>query len=276
MGMRWSAPVLALTFLLAGSWQLSAASHADGCHYDAVDGRLVCTSSGASTGPSRSTPPRVRPPNRYVYESTDATGAACHYWSTVPGGIDAWETANDPIVIVIVTTTPVCPLLVETPAEIAWRIFRAFPLAIPDPSFEPPGSGITGLSTYVATADPADITHVEVLPDGRTMEVWASVASLTVDWGDGSEGTFEPVEALGYPSGGVTHTYRTKTCDAAYREQHPSGGNCHPTLEAYPVTASFVWAGRYRIGGSWIDLGTLSRTATVAYDVDEVQGVLQP
>jgi hypothetical protein len=179
-------------------------------------------------------------------------------------------------VIVIVTTTPVCPFTTDPPAVIAWQIFRAFPLALPEPVFEPPHNGITGLPTYVATADPSDITHTEVLPDGRTMEVRARVALLTIDWGDGAEGVFEPAEALGFPSGGVTHTYETKTCDTVYRTDHPSGVNCHPTLEAYPVAASFVWAGSYRIGGGWIDLGTLSRTVTIPYDVDEVQGVLQP
>lgn len=273
--MRWSAPALALTLLVAGNWQPVAGSQDDDCQYDGPRGEIICSASGGSTAP-RPTTPRVRPPNRYVYESTDATGAACHYWSTIPGGIDTWEPANDPIVIVIVTTTPVCPFVAETPADIAWRIFRSFPLAIPDPSFEPPDNGITGLPTYVATADPSDITHLEVLPDGRTMEVWASVASLAVDWGDGAEEAFEPSQAVEYPSGGVTHTYVTKTCTAAYREGHPSGRNCHPTLEAYSVTASFVWAGRYRVGGAWIDLGTLTRSVTVPYDVDEVQGVLQP
>ncbi len=274
--MRWSAPALALTLFLAGSWQLGAGSNADGCHYDPTEGLIVCSSSGNSSGTSGPTDPRVRPPNQYVYQSIDATGSPCHYWSTTPGGIDAWEPANDPAVILLVTSTPVCPAANETPLERAWRIFRAFPLATPDPTFEPPVDGITGLPTFIGTADPPDITHSEVLPDGRTMEVRGRVLSLGVDWGDGSLGVFDPDEALGYPSGTATHTYETKTCGAVYRERHPSGGNCHPTLEAYPVTASFVWAGSYRIGGGWIDLGTLSRTVTTAYDVDEVQGVLQP
>jgi hypothetical protein len=121
-----------------------------------------------------------------------------------------------------------------------------------------------------------DITHLEVLPDGRTMEVHAAIAGLTVNWGDGTKGRFDPMQARPYPDGRVTHTYTTKTCDATYRREHPSGGNCHPTLEAYPVTATFTWSGRYRIGGGWIYLGTLDRSITVTYDVDEVQGVLEP
>jgi len=273
--MRRTAPLLALVLFVAGSWWLAAGSYADDCYYDIAQGQLLCSASGGSTGPTAD-PPRERPPNRYLYESIDVTGADCHYWSPVAGGIDTWNPANDPTVIWIVTTTPVCPVVTDPSMDLAWRIFRSFPLAIPDPSLEPPGAGITGLPTYLATPDPADITHTEVLPDGRKMEVRASVATLSVDWGDGAAGRYESGEASPYPSGSVTHTYTTKTCDPAYRRDHPSGGNCHLTLEEYPITATFAWAGRYRIGGAWIDLGTLTRTATTAYDVDEVQGVLEP
>ena len=273
--MRWSASVLALTFFLAGSWWLAAGSQADDCWYDVDDGRLLCSATGTTPGPTPD-PSRERPPNRYVYASTDETGADCHYWSPVVGGIDAWNPANDPTVIWIVTTTPVCPVVADPATDLAWRIFRSFPLALPEPSLEPPGAGITGLPTFLATPDPADVTHTEVLPDGRAMEVRASVATLSVDWGDGNTGRFDPGEASAYPTGSVTHTYTTKTCDPAYRREHPSGGNCHPTLEAYPISATFTWAGRYRIGGAWIDLGTLNRTVNLSYDVDEVQGVLDP
>ena len=108
------------------------------------------------------------------------------------------------------------------------------------------------------------------------MEVRAAVTALVVDWGDGTRRRYDPARALAYPDGDATHTYTVKTCDATYRVDHPAGGNCHPTLAAYPVTATYTWTGRYRIGSRWIDLGTLDRSATVQYDVDEVQGVLQP
>jgi len=274
--MRRTASVLFLGLFLAGSWSLAAGSYADNCRFDPVESSLVCSATGGTSGGARTDPPRERPPNRYVYQSTDATGADCHYWSPVPGGIDASDPANEPMIIWIVTTTPVCPAVADPDTDLAWRIFRSFPLAVPNPSLEPPVSGITGLPTYLATPDPADITHTEVLPDGRVMEVRASVASLAVDWGDGGMARYEPAEAGAYPTGSVTHTYTTKTCDPEYRRVHPSGGNCHPTLEAYPISATFAWSGRYRIGGGWIGLGTLSRTARLSYDVDEVQGVLEP
>jgi hypothetical protein len=159
---------------------------------------------------------------------------------------------------------------------VAWQVFRSFSLARPAPSLEPAAAGITGLPTFLATPDPADVTHSETLPDGRSLEVRASVATLTVDWGDGTRRNYRPGRALAYPAGTVTHVYTTKTCDAAYRQDGPIGANCHPTLAAYPITATFTWRGRYRIGGNWIDLGTLKRSTNVRYDVDEVQGVLQP
>ncbi|MGB5655723.1 MAG: hypothetical protein WBN35_03805, partial [Acidimicrobiia bacterium] len=106
---------------------------------------------------------------RYIYEATDATGAPCYYWSPTPGGLDVWDPGNDPAVAAIVLTTPVCPVIVETPEDTAWRIFRSFALALPDPSLEPAAAGITGLPTYLATPGPPDITHVELLPDGRSM-----------------------------------------------------------------------------------------------------------
>lgn len=272
--MRRSASALFLSIALAGSWWLAAGSYADDCRYDPERGKLVCSASGGSTNRSDTTPPRERPPMRYIYEATDATGAPCYYWSPTPGGLDVWDPGNDPAVAAIVLTTPVCPVIVETPEDTAWRIFRSFALALPDPSLEPAAAGITGLPTYLATPGPPDITHVELLPDGRSMEVWAAARTLVVDWGDGTNGSFDAASALTYPSGAVTHAYATKTCNPTYRSEHPYGGNCHPTLEAYPITATFVWEGRYRIGGGWIYLGTLDRTATVLYDVDEVQGVL--
>ena len=253
---------------------MAAASVADDCWYDPI-GEIHCAPGGTIPG-RPGTPPGERPPIRYLYETTRTGVGTCHYWSRTPGGVDAWDPANDPIVIRIVTTTPECPSPTVPVADTAWRIFRSFPLAAPAPTFEPPESGITGLPTYLASPDPPDVGHVEILPDGRRMDVRAEVVALVVDWGDGGESIADSSDARPYPAGSVTHTYTTKTCSPTYRETHPSGRNCHPTLEAYSITATYTWMGRFRIGGGWVDLGTLDRTATVSYDVDEVQGVLQP
>ncbi len=276
MGMRKIASAFTLITILIVTCYLSPVAKADDCYYDPGRGELICSPGGPGTPGDPGDPPRDRPPIRYIYTSTDPVVGDCYYGSRTPGGLDTWDPANDPAVIRITTSLPVCPAVPnDPPATVAWRIFRSFPLALPTPTFEPFGSGITGLPTYLATPDPADITHTELLPDGRTLNVMASVAALVVNWGDGAGANFDSSEARSYPTGGVTHTYTTKTCDVTYRQEHPSGGNCHPTLEAYPVTATFTWAGRYRVGGAWIDLGILNRTVTVPYDVDEVQGVLE-
>jgi hypothetical protein len=74
----------------------------------------------------------------------------------------------------------------------------------------------------------------------------------------------------------VTHTYVTKTCPPQYREEHPSGGLCHPSLEYYTIVAIYRWVGEYDVGSGWVQLGTLDRTASLPYDVDELRGVPVP
>ena len=266
--------VLALAFAVALTIGSSALAN-DHCRYD-EGAVLVCDISGTIPGddaPSEEPdeePPKARPPIRYLY----STGV-CYYWSGILGGLDTWDLANEATMYSIILFTPECdPAITDPDPDRAWRVFRSFPLAVPAPSFQPPNHGITGLLTYLATSDPATITHSELLPDGRLFEVRALVASLTVDWGDGATTTEDPAVALPFPDGRVTHTYQTKTCPPEYRATHPSGQNCHPTLEAYPVTATFTWFGEYRVGGAWIPIGTLDLTTTILYDVDEVVGVL--
>lgn len=209
-----------------------------------------------------------------MHTDTDPAIGDCHYWSNVPGGLDAWDPANDPAVIATVTSLPLCPGTPPTDPETrAWDVFRSWDLDPPDPEVSPAAFGITGLPTYITAVPPPVITHSEILPDGRTLEVRAAVASLDVEWGDGTRSTHRPGEATGYPDGGVAHTYDLKTCSPEYRAEHPSGGLCHPELETYPVTVEHTWVGEYRVGGPWTTLGALVRSAEFRYDVDEALGV---
>ena len=226
------------------------------------------TDSGTGTG--------VRVDIDYVGPRWIVDDGDCYYfsWTAVAGGMDMLDTAYDSRVFALVRSKPRCTWDTTDLGE-AWRIFRSFPLAKPTPSFNPEGGGITGYPTYLAATNPATINHSEALPDGRTFQVRAWVSTLNVDWGDGWALPHDPAHALPYPDGVVTHIYKTKTCPPDYRVTHPSGRNCHPTLEAYPVTATYTWCGEYRIGGgSWLPIGTLDLATTIAYDVDEVFGVL--
>ena len=98
-----------------------------------------------------------------------------------------------------------------------------------------------------------------------------------IDWGDGTPAiAYDPAGLLPYPDGRARHTYALKTCPADYRASHPSGGNCHPRLESYPSGSPSAGRRATGSGGAWVDLGHLDREALVAYDVDEVIGVLRP
>ena len=242
------------------SWLLIAAT-GDECVYDEQIKDLVCDVSGTISGDEPIAQPIKQPrpappPLRYLRIT-----AGCYAWYPDAPGLDTWNVANEQAMLNIIIGTPRC--VGEPLPDRAWRIFRSFPLAEPDPTLLPEEHGITGLPTLVTTTEPGVITHSESLPSGILFEVRALVATLTVDWGDGYITRNERA-----------HTYTTKTCPPDYRITHPSGGLCHPTLDAYPITATFTWWGEYRIGGAWIPIGTLDLATTVAYDVDEVIGVL--
>ena len=256
---------------------LAAADGGSNCVVNPVRQSIDCTVESAIPGndepigePAKTQPRPAPPPLRYLRIT-----AGCYAWYPDAPGLDTWNIANEDAMYQIILNTPRCtPDPNEPDPDRAWRIFRSFPLAEPDPTFQPGEHGITGLATYLASPNPATILHTETLPSGQVFEVRALVASLTVDWGDGSTTTNQPHLALPYPNGEFTHTYTTKTCPPDYRITHPSGGLCHPTLAAYPITATYTWWGEYRIGGSWIPIGTLDLATTIAYDVDEVIGIL--
>ncbi|NNF70531.1 MAG: hypothetical protein HKN01_12235 [Acidimicrobiia bacterium] len=246
----------------------------------------VCTVSGTIADPvpdpdPPERPPVELPPVRYLVVGSDVSVGDCWFWSRYdqPGAIDSWDAANDALILDALFLYPACPGTPVAPAPApveadvrAWEVFRSFELALPLPVFEPPMTGISGLPTYVSLDAPADITHSEVLPDGRILQVQAA-ATARIEWGDGAVTTHDPATMRPFPSGTATHTYLTKTCPAEYREEHPRGHLCHPTLEAYPVTVAFRWSGRYDVGEGWVSLGDVDRVTATVYDVDEVIGV---
>lgn len=248
---------------------------------------IDCSAAGSSTS-GGTTPGGQVPglPLRYLATTEQPQGQGrCWFWSPTPPGLDSWDSAYNQAILLTRWTLPECPA--PEPAQVtlstawvvarAWEVFRSFPLAAPRPALQPPEHGITGLASYLSAPSPAVLSHRETLPDGRVLRVRARVTAALVGWGDGTPTLgYDPAALVPYPAGTARHLYHLKTCPPDYRAAHPSGGNCHPTLEAYPVTVTFRWTARYRLGGSWVELGDLDRTTTIAYDVDEVVGVLRP
>jgi hypothetical protein len=238
----------------------------------------VRTSSGIECwfeGTTTSTSVTEIPPIRYLATMTHPTVGPCWYWSRYPPGIDSFNPANDGDIIITRTTLPRCPAsgggTVIDSSSRAWDVFRAWTLGRPSPRIRPT-VGITNLASVLTAPMPAALSHTETLPDGRRLEVRATVEAVVVDWGDGSPPVSYPASTVA--GSGATHPYRLKTCPPAYRRDHPSGRNCHPTLAAYPVSVTFRWTGRYRTGtGPWTILGVVPRATTFGYDVDEVVGI---
>ena len=230
---------------------------------------LECTFEGVTTTVVVTT----RPPLRYVRTTGMAGVGTCWYWSRYPPGFDYQNPAHANLIQVTRTLFPECP---SVPGEVtvsvverAWQIFREFELARPTPRLRPV-IGIANLPSLLTVSRPDAISHSETLPDGRLLEVVATVATVRVDWADG---TVEWHPAAEMFAGGGSHPYRLKTCPPKDRPGTAPAGPCHPTLEDYPVRVTFVWTARYRAGGAWADVGTIERSRVIHHDVDEVIGV---
>ncbi len=238
---------------------------ADWCAYS-IDG-ITCRYSGTTTSTSV-----VLPPFRYLRTRVEPGLGTCWYWSRYPPGLDGHNPAHDSLIIYTRFQNPECPApgtVIVNVSSRAWDVFRSFPLRGPLPRIRPT-VGITNLDSIITDWRPTTLRHVETLPDGRVLEVEAYVGSVPIAWGDGS-GVISYPASTAFGSG-AAYAYALKTCPPDYRLTHPAGPRCHPTLESYRVTVSFAWVGRYRTGGAWTTLGTLTRSATFDYDVDEVIG----
>jgi hypothetical protein len=278
-----AATAIVLTGLLAAT-SLVAAAPGEGCVITPTG--IDCSASGSSTS-TGTTPGTPTPglPIRYLATTTLPGTGRCWFWSSTPPGLDSWDPANDQAILQTRWALPACPAAkpgtgsggTEYAVTKAWEIFRSFRLAAPHPGLQPPDHGITGLPTFLFAALPPSLAHAEALPDGRRLVVEARVAIALIDWGDGGgAASYDPARLTPFPGGLARHTFALKTCSAAYRADHPSGRNCHPSLEAYPIRVTFRWVARYRVGTQWVSLGSLDRSTTTVYDVDEVVGVLRP
>lgn len=268
-GARLAVPLIIIPLLVGIAWLLTSVPVRadDGC---------VLTPSGIDCGFRGSTTSTsvvvVTGPYRYLRMREHPTVGTCWQWYREPPGWDRWNWSHSVAITVAQRDHPECPAWGWRGVSVstrAWAIFRSFPLAGPIVDVRP-SIGIANLATVIAVGRPAEVRHRERLPDGRMLEVRAAVETVRIDWGDGATTTVSPGEASG---AGVLHAYALKTCNAAYRRSHPSGRNCHPTLDSYPIGVVLSWRGRYSTGGAWTNLGTLNRSTTFRYDVDEVVGI---
>jgi hypothetical protein len=276
--MSWLSILLVTAMLVQALPAVASATHTVGhdCRYEG--GKIRCRWTGGNPGVRVSNPivsklkPRS-PGGPWLRTGTDPLLGRCWFWSTSPPGLDSSKLINEGAIIAIVTSQSPCSG--EEVVAQAWEVFRSFALAAPAVTLQP-ATGITGLDTYLSVAQPPSIDWSGVLPSGVPAEVEASITNVRVEWGDGTERTYPLTELDPYPDGSATHLYHLKTCPPEYRSSHPSGPLCHPSLEAYPVTVTYRWFGRFRTGAIWVGLGVLERSASLSYDVDEVIGVLQP
>ncbi len=275
VGARLAVPLAAIPVLLILQAAISAPSSAalGGC-ISTSDG-IQCSFSGTIASGARRPAPGRQPPLRFL--ATD--GGSCWYWSRNPPGLDSWNPADDQAIIMTRRRLPECRARsarapIVNPSSRAWQVFRSFPLDRPAFALSPE-VGITRLPTrFHLDALPRGFVHRETLPDGRRLVVTARVATIRIDWGDGSPPeVITPTAAVGDP-GAVEHAYARKTCPAEYRRRHLDGPKCHPSLDRYPVAVTLVWTGRYTTGRSWVRLGDIDRTRVVVHDVDEVLGIL--
>ena len=213
----------------------------------------------------------------------------CWYWTTLPTdwvligvdddgkatlGIDPDAAVGGPLIID--ATYPVCtsePAVVPSDLTEAYELLSQYTHPRPSVTLSPPaGSGVTGMEVFVADTPPSVWSASLVSPQtGRRIEVETFVATVRVDWGDGTE-TVVPPEALelltGWPDGGFGHSYRQKTC------AEPGKWRCHPSLTAYPLTVTYDWAARYRVNeGEWIPIPVPTTSLQTDYDVDEIIGL---
>ncbi len=270
------ASALSVALLLVQVPSAAASHHPHHACIPTDRGVIECHWTGDSSGGGAvPATPVGNPVGPFFRVGSDPVVGQCWLWASSPPGIPRGSAHDGAGVIVTSTMTRLPPCPGTDLWQEAWEVYRSFPLAAPQPLLQPP-VGITNLPSYLSAPTPTPIRWAGTLPSGVEAQVEARVISAQVDWGEGAEATYPPEVLLPYPEGSATYTYLLKTCPPAYRESHPSGPNCHPNLEAYPLRVTFRWFGRFRVGGPWVDLGVLERSASVSYDVDEVVGVLQP
>ena len=141
------------------------------------------------------------------------------------------------------------------------RARRAVPAPQLDVSPPPEAGGIVNLGVWLAVQEQAPVT-VRAEAGPHWAEATVTLASTSWDMGNGDvvecEGAGVPIVDLDDPGEGP--------CGYTYRASSPEN-------DPFVLSVTATWAVSYRSSGPSGNAGTIDRTATVTYDVDEIQTI---
>jgi hypothetical protein len=160
------------------------------------------------------------------------------------------------------STTTVAAL--PAPVIVAQTVAGRIPLPGVSIGVAPKDKGLTGLNAWFWVAGlPAGGAFTASAPAlGATVNVEARPTSYVWDFGDQTSSLTTPSSGVAYPGpdgpAAIHHVYQTE--------------NLSP---GYTLSLTFVLAVRYQVnGGPWTSLGTVQRTISVAYPVEQVVSVI--
>jgi hypothetical protein len=161
------------------------------------------------------------------------------------------------------TTTVAAPAL-PAPSTVAQTVAGQIPLPGVSIGIAPKDKGLTGLNAWFWVAGlPAGGAFTASAPAlGATVNVEARPTSYVWDFGDQTSSLTTASSGVPYPG-----TDGPAAIHHMYQAENQSPG--------YPLSLTFVLAVRYQVnGGPWTDLGTVQRTISVTYPVEQVRSVI--
>jgi hypothetical protein len=141
------------------------------------------------------------------------------------------------------------------------RATRTVPAPTLDLSPSPEAGGIVNLGMWLAVAEQDPVT-ARAEAGSLWAEATVTLASTTWDMGNGDIVT---CDGAGTPIVDID-TLAEGPCGYTYRQSSPDDA-------PYALTVTATWAVSYRSSAGPGSAGTVDRTSSVAYDVDEVQTV---
>jgi hypothetical protein len=160
------------------------------------------------------------------------------------------------------STTTVAAL--PAPVIVAQTVAGRIPLPGVSIGVAPKDKGLTGLNAWFWVAGlPAGGAFTASAPAlGATVNVEARATSYVWDFGDQTSSLTTTSSGVAYPGAdgpaAIHHVYQTEDLSPGYT-----------------LSLTFVLAVRYQVnGGPWTSLGTVQRTISVAYPVEQVVSVI--